>query len=147
MSILSNYIRGFNSKRWWKYYKRAQNSSGLVREFYTALYMRLATLSGGYVGRSTTFLGMPILPHGFHGIHISKDAELGVDCIVYQNVTIGNYEGAPCIGNGVLIGANAVILGGVTIGDNAKIGAGAIVVENVPEGATVVGSKARLIIE
>lgn len=145
MALFSNYIRGFNVVKWWRLYTSAQKHKGFLKEIYTALYMRMATKGGGYVGRNTRIAGIPNLPHGFHGIHISKDAILGKNCIIYQNVTIGNYEGIPCIGDNVLIGANAIVLGSVTIGNNAKIGAGAIVVSDVPAGATAVGGKAHII--
>lgn len=110
----SNFVRGINVKRWWWFYQHAQTSSSFFKSIYTALYMRMASTNGGYVGRETIFCGMPILPHGFHGVHISRGAVIGRDVTIYQNVTIGaTKEGAPKIGNNVLIGAGAIIVGGV----------------------------------
>jgi serine acetyltransferase len=57
---------------------------------------------------------------------------------------LGNANG-PKVGNRVVIGANAVVLGNITIGDDAKIGAGAVVVKDVPAGATVVGVPAKIV--
>lgn len=66
--------------------------------------------------------------------------------IIYQGVTIGqSSSGAPKIGNNVLIGANATIIGGIEIGDNAKIGAGAVIQENIPANCTAVSQKVRII--
>lgn len=77
------------------------------------------------------------------GIVIHHKAEIGRDCTIYQNVTIGN--DVVRIGDGVLIGAGAIILGPCVIGEGAKIGAGAFVNFDVPEYATVVGPKGRVI--
>jgi serine acetyltransferase len=108
--------------------------------------MRAASKNGGYVGRETHIESMPNLPHGFHGIHISRLAWIGNDVTIYQNVTIGaEHGGGPHIEDGVMIGANAVIIGAVNVGRNSKIGAGAIVVDDVPENATVVSPKAKVI--
>lgn len=111
--ILSNYIRGFNAERWYWFYKKSQKSNGLLKELFTMFYMKMASNNGGYIGRETILHGPLILPHGFHGIHISREAEIGHHCTIYQNVTIGaGYHGAPRIGNNVYIGAGAILLGG-----------------------------------
>ena len=84
----------------------------------------------------STFFGHPI------GIVIGKNAILGENCRIEQNVTIGaRYpnEGLPCIGDNVFIGANALLLGDILIGDNVKIGAGSIILTDVPSNRTVVG--------
>ena len=108
--------------------------------------MRYASNNGGYVGRETIIEGKPELPHGFHGIHISRESHIGRNVTLYQNVTIGaGNGGAAVIEDGVMIGANAVLIGGVHIGKDAKIGAGAIVVDDVLPGATVVSPKAVMV--
>ena len=91
-------------------------------------------------------------PHGLSGIFISAAATVAPGCIIFQNVTIGSNtikghkrEGAPQIAEGVMIGANAVVIGGVTVGKNAKIGAGCAVTKDVPAGATAVSSSIRII--
>lgn len=112
-SVFSDYIRGFNTSKWYRIYKKAQVSGGLMKVLLTARYMKMASNNGGYIGRETIIKGEPILPHGFHGIHISRQAIIGTDVTIYQNVTIGaGKNGAPTIGNKVVIGANAVIIGG-----------------------------------
>ena len=90
---------------------------------------------------------MPSLPHGLHGIYISRYASIGAGCRIYQNVTIGEVDGrAPQIGDGCLIGAGAVLIGGIRVGDGARVGAGAVVCTDVPEGCTVVAQPSRVIV-
>ena len=82
---------------------------------------------------------------------IGGTAVIGDDCMLYQGATLGmtgkQLEGKrhPTLGNNVLVGANAVVLGDITIGSDVRVGAGAVVVKAVPEGATVVGVPARIV--
>ena len=146
MSLFSNLARDFNDQKWWKLYSKAHQKQGLQKLYYTYRYMRIASKNGGYVGRETVFLGKPNLPHGFHGIHISRRATIGKNCTILQNVTIGNVNArGAVIGNDVFIGAGANIIGEIRIGDNVKIGAGTTVFEDVPANCTVVGPKPRII--
>ena len=90
-----------------------------------------------------------VFPHPI-GIVIAKDAVIGKNCRIFQNVTIAKKNGltkekAPIIGDNVRIFSNACILGSINIGDNAIIGAGAVVVKDVPANAVVVGNPARVI--
>jgi serine O-acetyltransferase len=86
--------------------------------------------------------------HGM-GTVIGETAEIGSEVVLFHQVTLGGRgSGAgkrhPTIGDGVLIGAGAKILGAIRVGNGAKVGANAVVLEDVPEGATVVGIPARL---
>ena len=113
----------------------------------TFLLNRMAHRRGGYIGRGARIAGVPSLPHGLHGIYISRYASIGANCRIYQNVTIGEVAGrAPTVGDGCLIGAGAVLVGGIRIGDGARIGAGAAVSADVPPGATVVSQPARVLL-
>lgn len=103
--------------------------------------MRYASKDGGYCGRTTVIKGKPIMPHGFHGIHMSREAVFGRNVTIFQNVTITNVT----VGDNCFIGANTVLVGPITIGNNVKIGAGTVVVEDVPDNCTVVGMKSRQI--
>lgn len=86
-----------------------------------------------------------LLPHP-NGIVIHPQAEIGPNCLLFQQVTLGvGDRGAPKIGGHVDVGAGAKILGPVTIGRHARIGANAVVINDVPEGATAVGVPARVI--
>lgn len=81
-----------------------------------------------------------VLPHP-NGVVIHPDAQIGPNCLLFQQVTVGTgpRPGAPRIGGHVDIGAGAKILGGVVIGDHAVIGANAVVVTDVPAGGVAVG--------
>jgi serine O-acetyltransferase len=88
-----------------------------------------------------------IIDHGM-GVVIGETAEVGDDVYMYHQVTLGGTTSErgkrhPTIGNGVIIGAGAKILGAITVGDNARVGANAVVVQPVPAGVTVVGIPAR----
>jgi len=85
------------------------------------------------------------LPHP-NGIVIHDDAVIGADCMIMQQVTIGQLaaKGAPVIGAHVYIGAGARVLGRVVVGDRARIGANAVVLADVPADSTAVGIPARI---
>lgn len=90
------------------------------------------------------------IDHGM-GVVIGETAEIGDDVILYHGVTLGGTgkdkgKRHPTIGNNVLIGAGAKILGPINIGDNAKIGSNSVVLHDVPKDATAVGISARNII-
>jgi serine O-acetyltransferase len=83
------------------------------------------------------------IDHGM-GVVIGETAEIGDDVMIYHDVTLGGrslqkIKRHPTIGDGVVIGAGARVLGPVVIGKNAQIGANAVVVRDVPDGAVVVG--------
>jgi serine O-acetyltransferase len=90
------------------------------------------------------------IDHGM-GVVIGEMAEIGDGCTIYQGVTLGGtslVKGAkrhPTLEAGVIVGANAAVLGGFTVGANAKIGSSAVVTKAVPAGATAVGNPARII--
>ena len=92
------------------------------------------------------------IDHGM-GVVIGEMAEIGDDCTIYQGVTLGGTslvkgnKRHPTLERGVIIGANACVLGGFTIGAGARVGSGAVVTRPVPAGATAVGNPARIIRE
>lgn len=84
-----------------------------------------------------------MIDHGM-GIVIGETAVIGNDCVIYHQVTLGGtgkekLKRHPTIGNNVLIGAGAKLLGPINIGDNVKIGAGSVVLKSVEKNSTVVG--------
>lgn len=89
------------------------------------------------------------IDHGM-GVVIGETTEIGDNCTLYQNVTLGGTgkdqgKRHPTLGNNVLIGAGAKVLGPFTVGDNARVAAGAVVLDAVPAGATAVGVPARVV--
>jgi serine O-acetyltransferase len=103
-------------------------------------------VTGADIPLSCRLGGGLLLPHP-NGIVIHPDAEIGPNCLFFQQVTIGaGDDGAPRIEGHVDIGAGAKILGAITIGRHAKIGANAVVLKNVPAGATAVGVPAEIIV-
>ena len=87
------------------------------------------------------------IDHG-HGVVIGETCEIGDNVVIYQGVTLGGTgkdtgKRHPTIGNNVLIGAGAKVLGPIKIGDNSRIGAGSVVLQEVSENSTVVGVPAR----
>lgn len=89
------------------------------------------------------------IDHGM-GVVIGETAIVGANVLIYHGVTLGGVDSRPCrrhplVGDGVVIGAGAKVLGPVTIGDGAKIGAASVVLRDVPAGATAVGVPARIV--
>jgi serine O-acetyltransferase len=88
-----------------------------------------------------------VIDHGM-GLVIGETAEVGDDVTLYHQVTLGGVslgheKRHPTIGNGVIVGAGAKVLGAITVGSGARIGANAVVIESVPAGLTMVGIPAR----
>ena len=89
------------------------------------------------------------IDHGM-GVVIGETAEVGDDVLLYQGVTLGGTgkvsgKRHPTLGNGVVVGTGAKILGNIRIGDLAKVGAGSVVVHPVPDRSTVVGIPGRVV--
>ena len=89
-----------------------------------------------------------VIDHG-EGVVIGETAEVGDDVLIYQGVTLGGTgkdtgKRHPTVGNNVLIGSGAKVLGPLIIGDNSRVAAGAVVLRDVPPNATAVGVPARI---
>lgn len=88
-----------------------------------------------------------VIDHGM-GVVIGETAEIGDDCYLYHQVTLGVARTSggkrhPTVGNNVIIGAGAKVLGPIHVGDNARVGANSVVLDNVPNDTSVVGMPAR----
>ena len=87
------------------------------------------------------------IDHGV-GVVIGGTSEIGDDCSIYQGATLGGTSWSPgkrhpTLGNNVIVGAGAKILGPINIGDNARIGSNAVVTKNVADNTTMIGVPAR----
>ncbi|MCX7795090.1 MAG: serine O-acetyltransferase [bacterium] len=89
------------------------------------------------------------IDHGM-GVVIGETTEIGDDVLLYQGVTLGGtgkHKGKrhPTLGNNIVVGAGAKVLGPITIGDNVKIGAGSVVLKSIPPNSTVVGVPGKIV--
>ncbi len=89
------------------------------------------------------------IDHGM-GIVIGETCEIGDDVVIYQGVTLGGTgkekgKRHPTIGNNVVVGAGAKVLGSFSVGDNSNIGSNAVVLREVPDNCTVVGNPGRVV--
>lgn len=142
-----DYSRGNDLRCFWRLYalqKKVKNR--FLHDILTFMMSRSAHRHGGYIGSDAVIKSPLSLPHGLHGIFISRYATIGENCWIYQNVTIGEVDRkAPTIGDNCLIGAGAVLIGDIKIGNGVKIGAGAVVNTSIPDNCTVVSQPMRII--
>lgn len=144
-----NFSRGDNLQRFWRmFFMRKRTKNKLIKDVLSFLCCRCAHKHGGYIGIDSEIEEIPSLPHGLHGVYISRYSRIGSGCRIYQNVTIGeNGQKAPSIGCNCLIGAGAILVGDISIGDNVKIGAGAVVFSDIPANSTVVSQAPRILLK
>ena len=112
-----------------------------ISRFFTGIEIH----PGAKIGRGL------VIDHGM-GVVIGETAEIGDDVLLYHGVTLGGTvkdkgKRHPTLGNNVVIGAGAKVLGPIYIGSNSKVGANSVVLKDVPEGATAVGIPAKNIIK
>jgi serine O-acetyltransferase len=120
-------------------YQRWQRQTGipanLVRKWLVFRHRFWSAITGADIPLNCTIGGGLLLPHP-NGVVIHPEAQIGVNCLIFQQVTIGTRDGpgVPCIGDHVDIGAGAKILGPIEIGARARIGANAVIVKSVASG-------------
>lgn len=131
-------------------YRRYQQRPGMIyllrRKYVKLKHLVLSCITASDLDiRASIGRGLK-LPHP-GGVVIHPNAVVGEDCMIMQQVTIGQLASGdvPIIGNGVYVGAGAKILGKVVVGDKARIGANAVVLKDVPAGCTAVGVPARIL--
>ena len=106
-------------------------------------------ITGIEIHPSATIGERLFIDHG-EGVVIGETTVIGNDVIIYQQATLGGTgkehgKRHPTIGNNVIIGAGAKILGNIVIGNNVRIGAGSVVIEDVPDNSTVIGVPGRIV--
>lgn len=126
----------------WLYRHRCFFLARLISQL-TRFFTGIEIHPGATLGHSV------FIDHG-SGIVIGETAEVGDGCTLYQGVTLGGTgkdtgKRHPTLGNNVLIGAGAKVLGPVYIGDNVRVGAGSVVLKNLPANATAVGVPAEVV--
>ena len=125
--------------------RSSRPSDALLRRIAVLRHRFWSIVTGADIPLGCRIGGGLLLPHP-NGVVIHGDVELGPNCLIFQQVTLGASEaGVPKIGGQVDFGAGAKVIGPVTIGDHALIGANAVVVCDVPAWATAVGVPARII--
>lgn len=118
--------------------------ANLLRKWLVIRHHFWSAITGTDIPITCNLGGGLLLPHP-NGIVIHPDAMIGVNCLIFQQVTIGvqGKPGAPVIGGHVDIGAGAKVLGPVVVGDHACVGANAVVLTDIPKGAIAVGIPAK----
>lgn len=146
MEILLLYpgIRAVRSHRWANWYWR-HNMKFLARW----VSQRCRKKTGVEIHPGATIGRRLVIDHGM-GIVIGETAEVGDDVLIYQGVTLGGTgkdtgKRHPTIGNNVLVGSGAKVLGPFKVGDGARIAANAVVLKEVPPDSTAVGVPARIV--
>lgn len=106
---------------------------------------KLAVKYGVEIGTHPV-IGSNLRIEHFQGVVIGDHVTIGNNCVLYQQVTLGQKDGKyPAVGNNVIIYAGAKVLGDITIGDHAVIGANAVVIKDVPANQCAAGVPARII--
>jgi serine O-acetyltransferase len=119
--------------------------SGLLAKIAVLRHRFWSVVTGADIPLNCKIAGGLLIPHP-NGIVIHPDAEIGPNCLLFQQVTLGYAQGGvPKLGGHVDVGAGARLIGPITIGDHAKIGANAVVTKDVPDGATAIGIPARIV--
>jgi serine O-acetyltransferase len=140
-TALVNSIVAYN-----KYKDRQGITARILRKYWKLRHLLWSVITGSEFDLNSTIGERLRLPHP-NGVVVHGSAVIGDDCMIMQQVTIGQLSDihAPVIGSRVYIGAGAKVLGKVIIGDGARIGANAVVLCDVPANWTAVGVPARLI--
>ena len=134
-------IRSYN-----KYKARSGTTARIFRKYWKLRHLLLSIVTGSDFNPNATIGERVMLPHPT-GVVIHGGVVIGDDCMIMQQVTIGQRSDAhvPTVGSRVYIGAGAKVLGKIVIGDGARIGANAVVLCDVPANWTAVGIPAQLL--
>lgn len=158
VAVVIHHMQHYNPDTYWKMRnvvissRRGGVLHRLKQYFYLFRIKRMDAFNnasmGTDIGFGAHFESPPHLQHGLNGIIVSHYAHIGKDAWIAQQVTIGQdiaQNVAPTLGNNVVIGAGAKIIGDVKIGNNVTIGANAVVVNDMPNNCICGGIPARVI--
>lgn len=117
----------------------------LLRKLCVIRHRFWSVVTGAEIQLTTSIGGGLMIPHP-NGIVIHPRVEIGSNCMIFQQVTLGATDGGevPKLGGNVLVGAGAKVLGAISVSDNVQIGANAVVLSSVSDGETVVGIPAKV---
>ena len=152
--VMRSVVQRYDHEKYWRYREIVTNPAKGTKlgDLYRLYYIKRADAfnnasMGIHRNCGAEFASVPRLPHGLNGIIVSHNAVIGKNCTIFHQVTIGEGRcGAPVIGDNVLIGAGAKVIGGIRIGSNVRIGAGCVVMQDVPDNTTVIPAEPRLIL-
>ena len=152
--ILRAILLHYNHEKYWKYRQKVvlPNCGTKIGNILRLIYIKKSDAynnasMGTHLGYGASFAEPPQLPHGLNGIIVSHNAIVGKNIRIFHQVTIGEgRNGAPIIGDNVVIGAGAKLIGGIHIGNNVKIAAGCVVMQDIPDNAVVLPSELRIIV-
>ncbi|MDO5560690.1 MAG: serine O-acetyltransferase EpsC [Oscillospiraceae bacterium] len=134
-------VRSYRFSHWC--YKRKLFTMARIISQMSRFFTGIEIHPGATIGKGL------FIDHGM-GVVIGETAEIGDNCLIYQGVTLGGTgkdkgKRHPTLGNNVMVGAGAKVLGPFKVGDNVKIAANAVVLEEIPPNSTAVGVPARII--
>lgn len=130
-------------------YQKNKKQKGIIDKLICNIavlqYRFWSVVTGADIPLNSEIGGGLLITHP-NGIVIHPKAKIGVNCLIYQQVTIGSKDGGiPIIGGHVDIGAGAKVLGNISIGNHVRIGANSVVINDVEDGCTVVGIPAKVV--
>lgn len=152
--ILREILQHYNHDKYWKYRQKVvlPNCGTKIGNILRLIYIKRSDAynnasMGTHLDYGASFLEPPQLPHGLNGIIVSHNAIVGKNVRIFHQVTIGEgRNGAPTIGDNVVFGAGAKLIGGIRIGNNVKIAAGSVIMQDIPDNAVVIPSELKIIV-
>jgi len=129
-----------------RYQAARARGAGIAARWWVLQHRFWSVITGAEIPLTVRMGGGLLLPHP-NGVVIHPEVEIGPNCLIFQQVTLGNSDhraGVPRLAGHVDIGAGARVLGPVTLGPHSAVGANAVVLKDVPGGHVAVGIPARI---
>ena len=153
--VARSVLQRYNHEKYWRYRaividpKRGTKLGDMLRLYYIKRADAFNNASmGTHRNLGARFAQPPQLPHGLNGIIVSHNAVVGKGCRIYHQVTIGEgHNGAPSIGDYVVIGAGTKIVGKVRIGSHVKIAPGCVIMRDIPDNSVVLPGESSIVVK